>query len=339
MGDAIHTNKEIIQSDIRELNKDLLAVLLLDRTTHKNILWGTMDYSDEGSDYAAGDEIKVSLITGKNEGLIRPRILKAVEQKEGRTRERAEVFTPSWICNQQNNLIDDQWFGREGVFNSVSGTSWTATTDKIMFDEKGFKTWKGYVDAKRLEITCGEAPYLVSRYDTVTGHIIPIPERVGLLDRKLRVVNENTTTKEEWIRWARRAVESIYGYEYQGDSLLIARNNVLFTYTEYYSDRFGEAPNLNELKGIALVVSWNLWQMDGFNYAVPKCEVKTEPTQISLFDLYPDMGDFDYNALADPKGQALCKIRDWRSKATIIYKDIVDQKTESKPMKGGKKNE
>ena len=74
MGDAIHTNKEIIESDIRELNKDLLAVLLLDRTTHKNILWGTMDYSDEGSDYAAGDEIKVSLITGKNEGLIRPRI-------------------------------------------------------------------------------------------------------------------------------------------------------------------------------------------------------------------------------------------------------------------------
>jgi hypothetical protein len=29
----------------------------------------------------------------------------------------AEVFTPSWICNAQNNLIDNTWFGRDNVFN------------------------------------------------------------------------------------------------------------------------------------------------------------------------------------------------------------------------------
>ena len=83
------------------------------------------------------------------------------------------------------------------------------------------------MDVKRLEITCGEAPYLVSRYDTVTGRTIPISERVGLLDRKLRVVHENTGTEAEWKKWARRAVESVYGYEFQGDNLLLARENNL----------------------------------------------------------------------------------------------------------------
>lgn len=43
----------------------------------------------------------------------------------------------------------------------------------------------------RLEISCGEAPYLVSRYDSVTGKTIKIKNRIGLLDRKLRIVSEN----------------------------------------------------------------------------------------------------------------------------------------------------
>ena len=42
------------------------------------------------------------------------------------------------------------------------------------------------------------SPYLVSRYDTTTGESIPIYKRIGLLDRKLRIINENTTTFNEW---------------------------------------------------------------------------------------------------------------------------------------------
>ena len=68
------------------------------------------------------------------------------------------------------------------------------------------KCWQGYVDSRRLEITCGEAPYLVSRYDVSTGELIVPPlRRIGILDRKLRVVNENTDTYEEWLRWTIRA--------------------------------------------------------------------------------------------------------------------------------------
>ena len=102
-----------------------------------------------------------------------------------------EVFNPSWICNAQNNLVDEYWFGRPNVFNIPQDGTWTAT-ERIAFPEDKQHTWKHYVDARRIEISCGEAPYLVSRYDTVTGEFIELLSRIVLLDRKLRVVTENT---------------------------------------------------------------------------------------------------------------------------------------------------
>ena len=66
-----------------------------------------------------------------------------------------------------------------------------------MWDSKA--RWQKYVDARVLEITCGEAPFLVSRYDVETGEVIPVPDRIGLLDRKLRTVNENAQTEENWL--------------------------------------------------------------------------------------------------------------------------------------------
>ena len=68
------------------------------------------------------------------------------------------------------------------------------------------------MDSRRLEITCGEAPYLVSRYDVSTGErIVPPIRRIGMLDRKLRVVNENTEGYEDWLKWVIRAFEACYG--------------------------------------------------------------------------------------------------------------------------------
>ena len=130
----------------------------------------------------------------------------------------------------------------------------------------------------------------------------------------------------DWKIWARRAVESVYGYEFQGDNLLLTRENVLYTYIEYYRHKFEEEPELKELLQIALVISWNLWQMDGFNYAIPYCEKPDEPWQLTIFDYLADIGaedDFDYSRLSDTKGQELCKIRDWRSKETILFKKLV----------------
>ena len=73
-----------------------------------------------------------------------------------------------------------------------------------------------------MEVTCGEAPFLASRYDAATGEMIPVARRIGILDRKLRVVSENAATEDEWRKYATHAVQSTYGYEYQGDNLLLA---------------------------------------------------------------------------------------------------------------------
>lgn len=48
---------DVNEDDINQLNRDLLATLLFDRTTRKNILWGTDDYKDLGDAYAAGNPI------------------------------------------------------------------------------------------------------------------------------------------------------------------------------------------------------------------------------------------------------------------------------------------
>ena len=60
----------------------------------------------------------------------------------------------------------------------------------------------------------------------VTGETIPIAKRIGLLDRKLRVVSENTETEEEWFAWAKRAFQSIHRFEHQSDSLLLVREKM-----------------------------------------------------------------------------------------------------------------
>ena len=130
----------------------MIEILLKDRTTDKNILWANADF---GAKEIHPEEIY----------LIKPRHEKIRAQQKQRTRERAEIFTPPEVCKIQNDLLAD--------------------------DENIPSPWTDYVDAKFLEITCGEAPYITTRYNAVTGAPIPIQKRVGLLDRKLFTVSTN----------------------------------------------------------------------------------------------------------------------------------------------------
>ena len=229
--------------DVREnglinIDQELLSILLKDRTTNKNIIWATDMYEERGNQYLFNSQITISAITGYHGQVIKPRTKKSKKEQTLRSRAKAEVFTPSWICNEQNNIVDDNWFGYSNVFNIPHKNGWKTNEKKIVFT-KG-KTWKDYVKSIRLEISCGEAPYLVSRYDSVTGEIIPTHSRIGLLDRKFRIINENAITNEEWNEYVEIAYKSIYGYEWQGDSLLIARENLLYTYTDYYYERYNK---------------------------------------------------------------------------------------------------
>ena len=260
---------DIREDDLLALSTAVLDTLLRDHTTGKNIFWATHDYEALGSEYGYHSPIMPHLITGERGMVIRPRVLKTKEQQTDRAKDMAEVFTPSWVCNAQNNLIDEAWFGRKDVFNVEDTTNhtWQSNPDKITFPEG--KTWRDYVRATRMEMTCGEAPYLVSRYDATTGESILLQERIGLLDRKLRIVSENTESSGEWLDWAQVAYQNIYGYEWQGDNLLLARESLLWTFIEHYQAKFGKSPLLKSINYIAYIISWNIWQMDGLKGVVP----------------------------------------------------------------------
>ena len=315
----------VASDEIRLMDRTFLKMLLIDKTTKQNILWASDDYSALGDDYAPEREITPELLSYTEKDLVKPRVLKTVENQGSRTRDMAEVFTPSWVCNCQNNLVDNQWFGRENVFNTEIVQGWEANTDKIAFPETKDRSWKAYVDCRRLEMTCGEAPYLVSRYDTASGANIPLQQRIGLLDRKLRVVGENTQSEEDWIKWAVRAVQSVYGYEFQGDSLFLARQNVFLTFVDYYEDRFGQVPDRKLLKKIANIISWNLWQMDGTKYVVPYSCKPIIHDQGSLFGDGPEIFPCPGCDTGDPMKHTgiYCRIYDWRRTRSYAYKDIV----------------
>ena len=296
--------------------RNLLKLLLKDKTTKQNIIFATSAYSTDGNPIKETDQMTETILRGFNSCEIQPRVLKSQEQQQERTKAKAEVFTPSWICNKMNNHCDEEWFGRTGIFNIELENGWMVTNSPVPFEHEG--DWMKYIDSKRLEITCGEAPYIVSRYDAATGELIEIGKRIGILDRKLRVVNENTDNEADWFKWVLRAYQSVYGYEFQGDNLLIARINLLVTFVDYMQDRWGRVPTDTELRKIANVIVWNLWQMDGITGTVPFGKPKEQYHQYSLFDFAVADKANDEEKQPDME----CRIYDWRSDRSLTYRSI-----------------
>lgn len=330
---------DIREDYLLELSQEVLDTLLCDHTTGKNIFWATHDYESLGKEYDYHAPIMPDLITGERGMTIRPRVLKSKSNQADRSKDMAEVFTPSWICNAQNNLVDEAWFGCKDVFNveDTATHTWQSNQNKIEFPEG--KTWKDYVRSTRMEIACGEAPYLVSRYDTTTGVSIPLKQPIGLLDRKLRVVSENTETSGDWLEWAQVAYKHTYGYEWQGDNLLLAREALLLTFIEYYQEKFGKRPLLKSIDSIAYIISWNLWQMDGLKGVVPdSChDVVSKHKPLQQLDFFSDETPQESKPKVSPcpgcaedniykHNGIYCLIRDWSNdKKKIRYIDLLKQ--------------
>lgn len=303
----------ISENEILRSSPELLRELLRDHTTGKNIFWATHDYEELGAEYSYHSPILPELITGERGMVIRPRVLKSKEAQTGRAKEMAEVFTPSWICDAQNNLVDE-----------------------ALLSQQGEKDWQGYVSATCLEITCGEAPYLVSRYDATTGEAIPIDRRVGLLDRKLRMVSAHVDDSGGWQEWAQVAYKNTYGYEWQGDNLLLAREALLWSFMEYHEAKFGTMPTVGSLIRIAEIISWNLWQMDGLKGVVPdSChDVVSRNPSVQQLDFFAT----DIPEASTPKvtpcpgcqqddlrkhNGTYCKIKDWDTGKEIRFIDLL----------------
>ena len=325
----------------------ILETLLQDRTTGRNIIWADNEYEALGEGYMGDDKITVEKITGLSSGVIKPRIAKEQEHQSKRTKSRAEVFTPSWLCNQMNNDIDAAWFGARDVFNIEDNQAWHTGQEPIIFPKKKGYGWHAYIESPRLEITCGEAPFVCSRYDSVTGETLPVEKRIGFLDRKLRVVSEKTKTRKEWIRWAFAALKASYGFEYQGDNLLLARINVFETFCEHLYERWGVGISDKEMDQVAWIVSWNFWQMNGLTCAVPTNKMDAiaqstlfgyeepapEPLQPSLFDLL-DESSFDKSTQEEKEEESdetvpFCIIYDWQDNEPFEFQVM---KGKARPM-------
>ena len=103
-----------------------------------------------------------------------------------------------------------------------------------------------------------------------------------------------------WLNYAMNAYMSTYGYEWQGDNLLLARCNLFLTLMENFRSLFGNeienhcmSPVL--IDAIADVISWNVWQMDGLKKTVPGTDIP-------------------------------CKIKDWKAGKEILFKDVGKEK-------------
>lgn len=299
-----------IQEEILRLHSmGLLRPLLEDKTTKTNILWATDAYQDLGPDYRRDKEMDAALITGEHSDVIKNRARKALEQQSERTRKHAEVFTPLWVCQKMVSHADAVWFGNADAFLANG-----SPTEQVCFPKR--RKWQRYVDARRLEITCGEAPFLVNRYDAYTGEVIPQEKRQGILDRKLRVVGENAATEAEWFRWTLRAFQSTYGFEFQGDNLLIARVNLLMTFEEALWARWQRKPTAGEYRQIIRAIVWNAWQMDGLTGKIPYCNANA----FHQLSLYEWLGSEAYQKHRDQ--QPHCRIADWRRKRSLEYLEV-----------------
>lgn len=69
-----------------------------------------------------------------------PRVLKRLDEQKQRTKAKAEVFTPSWVCEKMMDMGEEN-----GAMSDMK-------KDPIK-----------YIHSTVLEITCGEAPFLVNR--------------------------------------------------------------------------------------------------------------------------------------------------------------------------------
>jgi type II restriction enzyme len=303
-----HTNNIDIREDYLAKKGNLLEILLQDKTTSKNILWATDSYESKGEKFSAHAQVKSELVTGVYGNLIQPRAVKSKEERLYRTRNKAEVFTPLSIVEQMNKAFD---LKRVTKYN-----------------------WQKYIELLKLEITCGEAPFIVSRYDPVSDiqKVLPLSKRVGFLDRKLRVISKYCDTHKVWVEWSKIAFQSSYGYEWQGDNLLIARENLLYTFIDFYKDKFKRTPTLDLQKEIAEIIAQNIFQMDGLKYVIPmsckheKIIIKGEQT---LFEKENDRIAENPCVGCEKKtatnhNGVYVKIMDWVKGAPVKFVDIVN---------------
>lgn len=161
---------------------EILEILLKDRSTSFyskrkcNIIWANHNYRYLGEHYKATCQITPNLITGDNKGLIVPRALKPKSEQKQRTKNKAEVFTPSWVVKLQNDALDENFINDDLIT---------------------------YISRSWLEITCGEAPYIANRYEMTTAKKYQSKEESGFWTESYKESTKKFTISNNGKNWSK----------------------------------------------------------------------------------------------------------------------------------------
>ena len=97
--------------------------------------------------------------------------------------------------------------------------------------------------------------------------------------------------------------------------MFLARVNLVQSFIDYYTERFGKDPTRSMVKKIAIIVSWNIWQMDGLKDTAPFGIPEDEFEQLSMFETKRKNDEPVY-----------CNIKNWRSNKVIEYRSMKGRK-------------
>ncbi len=75
---------DVKENYIKQLDEELLSILLKDHSSGKNIIWATDNYEAKGHKYYEDQPITINAVTGKYGLVIRPRIDKSKKEQQHR---------------------------------------------------------------------------------------------------------------------------------------------------------------------------------------------------------------------------------------------------------------
>lgn len=247
------------QSYLQEFDDLILDILLRDKTTGKPLVFPPDQTSGRPSPFLGLED------------------LYGVQSQKDMPDEAEEVQTLcSW--NRKLNQLDEVWFQRSGVFNTPTAEGWIPAADPVYFEDPFH--WKKYVNQ---QIYVPDLDWGAALTFAGTSENLPLNERMGQLDRELRLVNENVRSQQEWQKRTSTMLARMLGCAKDPIRLFRARLCVLETCREAFQARFGHLPSARDEKALAHIVARNLFQSEDELNTVPFQEME-ETLQLSLFE-------------------------------------------------------
>lgn len=185
---------------------------------------------------------------------LRRRCDKSKTEQRARTKRRAEVFTPTSVVAYMVEQAESAKLG-------------------VTVEELDTVPWRDRIQLRSADMCCGEGAFMTTLYDPITGEDIPEPERVGVLDRKLRLVVENAPMSMA-TRYLLTALRTSYACELVGDNVILARMNVLLAWREAYCRVMGTSPSVAEMTEACEVICGTVMQVDVLTGMIPASDLR-----------------------------------------------------------------